>query len=107
MTISALSLFKCMADETRLLCLLLIEREGELCVCELMSALEVSQPKVSRHLAQLRSCGLLEDRREAQWVYYRLSKELPKWVTELLSSTARAQDVWLAPYRKALQKVCI
>jgi len=38
--------YKCLADETRLLSLLLIDKEGELCVCELTDALDVSQPKI-------------------------------------------------------------
>ena len=57
------TVFKCLADETRVRLMLLITREDELCVCELTCALDESQPKVSRHLAQLRNCGLLEDRR--------------------------------------------
>ena len=56
--------YKCLSDETRLRCLLLIEQEGELCVCELTEALDEIQPKVSRHLAQLRKCELLIDRRQ-------------------------------------------
>ncbi len=74
-----LSLFKCLADDTRLKTLLLIQQQGELCVCELTTALETSQPKVSRHLAQLRDCGLLNTRRDGQWIYYRLDEELPVW----------------------------
>lgn len=77
-------LFKCLGDDTRLLVTLLIRREGELCVCEMTHALEESQPKVSRHLAQLRTCGLLSDRREGQWVYYRLAEALPAWAVEIL-----------------------
>ena len=49
------TVFKCLADDTRVRTMLLITREGELCVCELTCALNESQPKVSRHLAQLRS----------------------------------------------------
>jgi ArsR family transcriptional regulator len=45
-----LELFKALSDITRLQCILLIQQEQELCVCELMAALELSQPKVSRHL---------------------------------------------------------
>ena len=60
--------------------MLLIHAEGELCVCEMTYVLQESQPKVSRHLAQLRNCGLLLDRRPAQWVYYRLMTGLPSWV---------------------------
>ncbi len=49
--------FKALADETRLRSLLLILQQGELCVCELTEALALSQPKISRHLAQLRTQG--------------------------------------------------
>lgn len=89
-------LFKCLGDETRLMLTLLIRREEELCVCELTHALEESQPKVSRHLAQLRNCGLLNDRREGQWVYYRLSEALPSWVNEVLLAADRGQEARLS-----------
>lgn len=84
----ALTLFKCLADETRLKTVLLIRDQGELCVCELTSALELSQPKVSRHLAQLRDCGLLTTRRVGQWVYYSINGELPDWVPAVIDNTA-------------------
>jgi ArsR family transcriptional regulator len=67
----------------------------ELCVHELTCALEESQPKVSRHLAQLRTCDLLADRRQGQWVYYRLHPELPAWVREILKTTLEANSEWL------------
>lgn len=79
--------FKCLADDTRLRCLLLICHESELCVCELTEALGQSQPKVSRHLAQLRKSGLLSDRRSGQWVYYALNKALPAWALENIQQT--------------------
>jgi ArsR family transcriptional regulator len=75
---------------------LLITREGELCVCELVCALDDSQPKISRHLAQLRGCGLLLDRRQGQWVYYRLNPDLPAWVRDVLEATLLANADWLA-----------
>lgn len=80
-------LFKCLADETRLRCLALLHKEGKLCVCELTYALEMLQPKISRHLAQLRQCNLLIDSREGQWVYYQINPDLPNWVTDILSIT--------------------
>lgn len=55
----------------RLACCLLTVKEG-LCVCELVDALEVSQPNVSRHLKLLKAADLAEERREGRWVYYRL-----------------------------------
>jgi ArsR family transcriptional regulator len=89
------TLFKCLADATRARLTLLILREGELCVCELIHALDDSQPKISRHLAQLRSCGLLQDRRQGQWVYYRINPVLPAWVTQVLETTLQANQPWL------------
>ncbi|KAF1024398.1 MAG: Arsenic resistance transcriptional regulator ArsR1 [Pseudomonas sp.] len=89
------TVFKCLADATRARLVLLILREGELCVCELIHALDDSQPKISRHLAQLRSCGLLLDRRQGQWIYYRLNPALPQWVTTVLDTTLHANQSWL------------
>lgn len=71
--------FKCLADETRLQCLMLLQQQGELCVCELMEALQESQPKISRHLALLRKQGLLLDRRQGQWIFYQINPALPDW----------------------------
>jgi ArsR family transcriptional regulator len=82
-----LEFYKSLADETRLLSLLLIEQEGELCVCELMTALDLPQPKISRHLSQLRKAGLLLDRRQGQWVFYRLHPLLHDWMREVLRQT--------------------
>ncbi|GLK90226.1 metalloregulator ArsR/SmtB family transcription factor [Pseudomonas turukhanskensis] len=90
------ALFKCLADETRLRAALLVVSEGELCVCELVQALDESQPKVSRHLAQLRACGLLRDRRQGLWIYYRVNPTLPEWVHAVLHTTAQANAQWLA-----------
>ena len=82
-----LAFYKALADETRLLSLLLIEQEGELCVCELMAALDLPQPKISRHLRQLRKAGLLLDRRRGQWVFYRLHPLLHDWMRDVLRQT--------------------
>jgi ArsR family transcriptional regulator len=103
MHLTPTTLFKCLADETRARMTLLIARQGELCVCELTAALEESQPKISRHLAQLRSCGVLEDRRQGQWVYYRLHPHLPDWVHEVLNTTLAANKNWLRPNTARLE----
>ena len=83
-----LSLFKCLAEETRLKAVLLIHAQDELCVCELTAALNISQPKVSRHLAQLRDCGVLTSRREGQWMYYAINSALPDWARTIIATTA-------------------
>jgi len=82
--------FKSLSDDTRLRILLLTLRHTELCVCELTAALDMIQPKISRHLAQLRNTELLVDERRGQWVYYRINPNLPNWVTEVLNNTNKA-----------------
>lgn len=84
------NLFRALADQTRLRCLVLLQQEGELCVCELTHALGVVQPKVSRHLAQLREVGIVSDRRQGLWIYYRLHPDLPKWARTVLKATTQA-----------------
>ena len=76
--------FKLLSDETRVRCLMMIVRQECLSVGELTQALQESQPKVSRHLAQLRSNGILTDVRQGQWVFYRLSQDLPGWMLKLI-----------------------
>lgn len=82
------TLFKALADTTRLRMLMLLVMEGELCVCELTHALDEIQPKISRHLALLRESGVVLDRRQGQWIYYRINPDLPVWVREVLSATS-------------------
>lgn len=72
--------FKLLADETRVRCLLMIAREEKVCVAELTEALNESQPKISRHLALLRASGVVVDIRQGQWVFYRISDQLPGWM---------------------------
>jgi ArsR family transcriptional regulator, arsenate/arsenite/antimonite-responsive transcriptional repressor len=64
--------FKVLADESRLKMLWLLFNNRELCVCDLMEVLEITQSKASRHLAALRNAGLAVDRREGLWSYYSL-----------------------------------
>jgi ArsR family transcriptional regulator len=82
--------FRALGDLTRLRMLVLLISQGELCVCELTHALQESQPKISRHLAQLRELGVVLDRRQGQWIYYRMNPELPAWASEVLAATAGA-----------------
>ncbi len=67
---------KALSDETRLRIITLLSR-GELCVCDLMTILDRPQSTVSRHLATLRHAGLVEDRRQGVWMYYRLAADDP------------------------------
>jgi len=94
-SLKPVDVFKCLADETRARIALLVTLEQELCVCELTAALDQTQPKISRHLALLRSSGFLEDRRSGQWVYYRLHPKLPDWVREVLKCTLDNNVEWM------------
>lgn len=82
--------FKALSDETRLRLVVLLERHGTLCVCELSGAVGQAQPKVSRHLAELRRTGLVEHHKQGLWVFYRLNPHLPRWAHDVLRVTAEA-----------------
>jgi ArsR family transcriptional regulator len=88
MNIEADELFSALAHDTRLRCLMLLLHQDELCVCELTYATGAAQPHISRHLGQLREIGLVADRREGLWIYYRLNPALPEWVKAVLRATA-------------------
>lgn len=78
---------RALADENRLRLLLLL-RERELFVCQLMAVLNISQPLVSRNLTLLDREGLLDSRRQGKHVFYRLKKDPPRLVSALLDIMA-------------------
>jgi ArsR family transcriptional regulator, arsenate/arsenite/antimonite-responsive transcriptional repressor len=69
-------LFKSLDDETRLRILALLVEKDELCVCDLVSVLQLPQSTVSRQLSLLKGAGWLKDRREGVWIYYSIHREL-------------------------------
>ena len=69
--------FRALSDPTRLRLLLLL-RQGLLCVGDLVSVLDLAQPKVSRHLASLRRARLVEDEKRGLWCFYRLAPARPR-----------------------------
>ena len=82
--------FKALSDETRLRVLnLLLEREC--CVCEVMQALNISQPRASRNLSTLYDAGFLKLRREGLWALYSIDKEgLKEHYTDLVEAVRKA-----------------
>lgn len=103
-----IDLFKCLSDETRLKCVLLIKHCEELCVCQLTEALNLSQPKISRHLAELRKCGVLADTRRGKWVYYSLDPSLPDWAKNVIIETAeKNEDYYFVYLDSILDKQCL
>jgi len=102
MNVKTKPLFAALSNEIRLRCLMLLQLQGELCVCELTHALDLSQPMISRHLALLRSDGLVIDRRAGQWIYYQINPELDKWVKNILDTTSLANQ-HVAPFNDDLE----
>ncbi len=68
-----LSVSKSLADETRLRILNLLG-DRDFCVCELQDILQMSEPRISRHVRILKEAGLLSYRKKGKWVYYSLNK---------------------------------
>jgi ArsR family transcriptional regulator, arsenate/arsenite/antimonite-responsive transcriptional repressor len=80
------TLFKALADDTRLRILGLLQ-SGEVCVCDIHESLGLPQPTVSRHLAYLRKAGLVQGRKDGLWVHYRLAT-LPDAVMQTVLDAA-------------------
>ena len=82
--------FKALSDESRLKMLWLLLNHKELCVCDIMAVLEITQSKASRHLAALRHAGIADDRKDGLWSYYSLravDDELAREHLKLLRTT--------------------
>ncbi len=82
-------LCKALGDETRVRILALLAH-GELCVCHVEAALGLSQPAASRHLAVLRTAGVVEARRQGSWVYYRLARQQDDRTRRVLQALSRS-----------------
>lgn len=87
--------FQAIAEETRLE---IVRRltGGERCVCELQDELGAAQSRLSFHLKKLKDAGLLADRREGRWVYYRLVPEALEEMRSFLGAV-KPDDAWRAP----------
>lgn len=86
-----LDVYKALSDETRLRILKLLEH-GELCVCDIFSALDMVQPKVSFHLSALKEAGLITDRKEGRWVRYSIAADCDLFRRYLISTTLEKID---------------
>jgi ArsR family transcriptional regulator len=95
-------IFHALSDETRLRVLKLLEK-GELCVCDIFSALDMVQPKVSFHLAVLRDAGLITDRKEGRWVRYKIQETDMFRRFLILSALEKISDDDVSEDRKRLE----
>jgi len=78
--------FIALADRTRRRILNLM-REREICVGDFTGILDVSQPKISRHLAYLKNAGIVSARRDGKWMYYRIDEPEDVYAARVLSDT--------------------
>jgi ArsR family transcriptional regulator len=75
-----------LAEPTRLAAVRMLRDGSEICVCDLMRALGATQSRMSRHMQVLKQAGLVVDRRDAQWVRYRLNPDMPENVRILIDA---------------------
>ncbi len=98
-----LSVFKALSDKTRLRIVKLLEN-GELCVCHIVAAVDMSQSKISFHLRILKEAGLVKDRREGKWMHYRLNESDLFKRFLFLSIAERVREEEIASDRQRLEE---
>jgi ArsR family transcriptional regulator len=79
--------------------------EHELCICELTFSLVLSQPKISRHMAQLKSHGLVTERKVGRWVFYRLSADMLAWQYETIKECLINNSNFIEDFRLTLSEM--
>ncbi len=88
----AARVFHALSDETRL-CVVVLLRDGERCVCELTEALQAAQSRLSFHLKVLKDAGIVTDRREGRWSYYTLVPGALEGMQELVNELSPTSAV--------------
>ncbi len=105
MDLQADDFYSALSHPMRLRAVMLIKQMDELCVCELTHALDLAQPVISRHLAQLKEAGVLLARKQGLWVYYRLNDALPTWALNVIQTTINGVAA-SSPYQDDRQALC-
>ena len=82
-----------LSEPTRLNAIEILADGGEHCVCELMKRLDATQSRMSRHMQALKQAGLVVDRRDAQWVRYRLNPNLTPTTRAVLDAVLAAAEI--------------
>jgi ArsR family transcriptional regulator len=86
--------FQAVAEETRLSIVRLLS-SGERCVCELQTELDAAQSRLSFHLKKLKDAGVVQDRRDGRWVYYRLVPEALEEMRSVLGDLGTSgEEAW-------------
>jgi len=87
-----LAILSALAEPTRLAAVRILSDGSEHCVCQLMQRLGATQSRMSRHMQVLRAAGLVSDRRDAQWVRYRLDPAMPPATRAILDAVLSAPE---------------
>jgi ArsR family transcriptional regulator, arsenate/arsenite/antimonite-responsive transcriptional repressor len=95
------ALLSALSDPTRLGAVILLADGEERCVCKLMERLNATQSRMSRHMAVLRQVGLVVDRRDAQWVRYRLNPALAPSIKAIIRTVVAAASASKNPKDQA------
>jgi len=92
-------LSKALSDINRLKIVTLIQREKELCVCELSDTLRLSQPLISRHLKQLKAANILSSKKAGKWMIYTITSNPSTLLTTYLKVLQQSQET-LSPIKR-------
>jgi ArsR family transcriptional regulator, arsenate/arsenite/antimonite-responsive transcriptional repressor len=98
---NVIALMSALSDPTRLGAVLLLADGKECCVCKLMEHLNATQSRMSRHMAVLKHAGLVVDRRDAQWVRYRLNPALAPSMKAIIKTVVTAASASKIPKDRA------
>jgi ArsR family transcriptional regulator, arsenate/arsenite/antimonite-responsive transcriptional repressor len=101
---NTIELLRALADETRLRIVSLLAEAGDLCSCEIEALLDLRQSNTSRHLARLRQAGVLEARKLAQWMHYRIA-EPDASSASLVTEVVRAGRSTMPALRRDLRRL--
>ena len=95
-----LKVFKALSDETRIRLLKLLQHR-ELCVCELMQVLNMTQSRISRNLGILKNAGLVKDRRDGSWVHYSINDDPSvSKILEVLKNSINDDEIIISDFEK-------
>jgi len=85
--------FKALSDESRIRILFLVYKKKEMCISDLEHILEFTQTKTSRHITYLKNSGILNIRKQDQWVFYFIKDELRDIIKQILSFFEKDQKL--------------
>lgn len=107
MSVKMEQLFRALADRTRLR-LLNLMGDNEVCVCFFVEILQISQPRISRHLAYMKKVGIVASRREGKWMHYRIVTPSDADAERILADVQQylVNDKDMQRERKKLVKFC-